>query len=63
MSGVNQQGLLWAKWLKDIWNYKERDLENRKSYMLNPFRASNFAKEILKITVRNTLFLQYQGLF
>ena len=55
MSGVNQQGLLWAKWLKDIWNYKERDLENRKSYMLNPFRASNFAKEILKITVRNTI--------
>ena len=26
-----------------------------KSYMLNPFRASNFAKEILKITVRNTI--------
>ena len=46
MNGVNQQGLLRAKWLKDIWNYKERDLENCKSYMLNPFGASNFAKEI-----------------
>ena len=44
-----------SKALKDIWNYKERDLENCKSYMLNPFRASNFAKEILNITVRNTI--------
>ena len=24
----------------------ERDLENRKSYMLNPFRASIFAKKV-----------------
>ena len=55
MSGVNQQSLLWAKWLKDIWNYKERYLENRKTYMLNPFRASNFAKEILKIKILNTI--------
>ena len=55
MSGVNQQELLWAKWLKDIWIYKDRDLENCKSYMLNFFRASNFAKEILKIMLRNTI--------
>ena len=54
MSGVNQQGLLWAKWLKNIWNYKERDLENRKIYLLNPLRASNFTKEMLKIKVLNT---------
>ena len=55
MSGVNQQGLLWAKWLKDIWKYKERDLEKCNIYMLSPFGASNFAKEILKIMVRNTI--------
>ena len=54
MNGVIQQGLSWAKWLKDIWNYKEKDLENCKSYLLNPPRALNFAKEMLKMMVHNT---------
>ena len=42
-----------SKVIKNIWNYKERDLENRKIYLLNSLRASNVTKEILKIKVRN----------
>ena len=49
MSVVNEQGFLCARWAKVIWNYKkERGLENRKSYMLKPFRASIFAKNVFK---------------
>ena len=41
---------------KGIWNYKEeRGFENRKSYILKPFRALIFSKKILNIMVLNTI--------
>ena len=51
MSGINEQGFLCARWVKNIWNYNgERGLENRKraTYMFKPFHASIFAKKVFK---------------
>ena len=49
ISGVNEQGFLCARWVKDIWNSKEKKgLQNCKSYMLKLFRASIFAKNVFK---------------
>ena len=47
VTGVNYQDFLCVKWVKDIWNYKEESgLQNRKSHILNSFRASVFAKKV-----------------
>ena len=49
ISEVNEQGLSCARWVKDIWNSKEENgWQNCKSYMLKPFCASIFAKNVFK---------------
>ena len=48
ISGVNQ-GFLRSSWVKDTGNSKEeKSLENCKSYILKPSRASIFAKNVFK---------------
>ena len=50
MSGVNDQGFLCARWVKDIWDYKgERGLENRKIHIyVEAFPCINFCQEAFK---------------